>query len=112
MCFSTSILPNLGRVIFFIFQVSLTQARIDMSELDEDGDGFLQPQVTHIAARYCGLFPIWLLSEICRVMVVFIMSTTFHWIEPLSMVNVRHKESTTIFRASILALPHALNLSQ
>jgi hypothetical protein len=26
-------------------QVSLTQARIDMSELDEDGDGFLQPQV-------------------------------------------------------------------
>lgn len=23
----------------------MTQARIDMSELDEDGDGFLQPQV-------------------------------------------------------------------
>lgn len=26
-------------------QVSLTQARIDMSELDEDSDGFLQPHV-------------------------------------------------------------------
>jgi hypothetical protein len=38
----------------FIFQVSLTQARIDMSELDEDGDGFLQPQVTHIAAFHRG----------------------------------------------------------
>ena len=32
--------------LFFVQrQVSLTQARIDMSELDEDGDGFLQPQV-------------------------------------------------------------------
>lgn len=28
-----------------IVQVSLTQARIDMSELDEDSDGFLQPIV-------------------------------------------------------------------
>lgn len=28
-----------------IIQVSLTQARIDMSELDEDSDGFLQPRV-------------------------------------------------------------------
>ena len=33
-------------VIYHIsFQVSLTQARIDTSELDEDSDGFLQPQV-------------------------------------------------------------------
>lgn len=31
-----------------LFQVSLTQARIDMSELDEDSDGFLQRHVrTH-----------------------------------------------------------------
>lgn len=29
----------------YYFQVSLTQARIDMSELDEDSDGFLQPHV-------------------------------------------------------------------
>jgi hypothetical protein len=28
-----------------LLQVSLTQARIDMSELDEDSDGFLQPHV-------------------------------------------------------------------
>ena len=27
-------------------KVSLTQARIDMSELDEDSDGFLQSQVS------------------------------------------------------------------
>lgn len=27
-------------------QVSLTQARIDMSELDEDSDGFLQSNVS------------------------------------------------------------------
>ena len=30
---------------FVILQVSLTQARIDMSELDEDSDGYLQPRV-------------------------------------------------------------------
>jgi len=29
----------------WVMQVSLTQARIDMSELDEDSDGFLQPHV-------------------------------------------------------------------
>lgn len=51
VCLSTLMSPNLVRGIFFIVQVSLTQARIDMSELDEDGDGFLQPQVTHFAAR-------------------------------------------------------------
>lgn len=33
---------------FSYCQVSLTQARIDMSELDEDSDGFLQPHVSHL----------------------------------------------------------------
>jgi hypothetical protein len=32
-------------LLFIVVQVSLTQARIDMSELDEDSDGFLQPHV-------------------------------------------------------------------
>lgn len=32
----------------FSLQVSLTQARIDMCELDDDGDGFLQPQVVRL----------------------------------------------------------------
>ncbi len=43
-----SVFPFRGELLPSIclqFQVSLTQARIDMSELDEDGDGFLQPQV-------------------------------------------------------------------
>lgn len=31
--------------MIMVGQVSLTQARIDMSELDEDSDGFLQPHV-------------------------------------------------------------------
>lgn len=31
--------------VFVFIQVSLTQARIDMSELDEDSDGFLQSHV-------------------------------------------------------------------
>lgn len=31
--------------MIMVVQVSLTQARIDMSELDEDSDGFLQPHV-------------------------------------------------------------------
>ena len=38
-----------------VAQVSLTQARIDMSELDEDSDGFLQPQV-------------WILQLLCHQM--------------------------------------------
>lgn len=39
--------PLLTHEIFYFCycQVSLTQARIDMSELDEDSDGFLQPHV-------------------------------------------------------------------
>lgn len=32
-------------LMVMIMQVSLTQARIDMSELDEDSDGFLQQHV-------------------------------------------------------------------
>lgn len=41
-------------------QVSLTQARIDMSELDEDSDGFLQPHV------WCfTLLSLWLCENRC-----------------------------------------------
>ncbi|KAL8142706.1 hypothetical protein V2J09_015738 [Rumex salicifolius] len=34
---------DLDMLILIRMMVSLTQARIDMSELDEDSDGFLQP---------------------------------------------------------------------
>jgi serine/threonine-protein phosphatase 2A regulatory subunit B'' len=41
--------------LYVMRTVSLTQARIDMSELDEDGDGFLQPQEMEAYIR--GLIP-------------------------------------------------------
>ncbi|KAG0572471.1 hypothetical protein KC19_VG098100 [Ceratodon purpureus] len=41
--------------LYVMRTVSLTQARIDMSELDEDGDGFLQPQEMEAYVR--GLIP-------------------------------------------------------
>lgn len=41
----------------YILQVSLTQARIDMSELDEDSDGFLQP---HVSLLHIYVFKDWL----------------------------------------------------
>jgi serine/threonine-protein phosphatase 2A regulatory subunit B'' len=53
-----SVFPFRGELLPSIclqFQVSLTQARIDMSELDEDGDGFLQPQEMEAYIR--GLIP-------------------------------------------------------
>ncbi|KHN45749.1 Serine/threonine-protein phosphatase 2A regulatory subunit B'' subunit gamma [Glycine soja] len=34
--------------LYVMRTVSLTQARIDMSELDEDSDGFLQPHATNV----------------------------------------------------------------
>jgi len=38
--------------MFNTIQVSLTQARIDMSELDEDSDGFLHSDVsTQVALK-------------------------------------------------------------
>ncbi|KAL1078951.1 hypothetical protein V6Z11_D10G189900 [Gossypium hirsutum] len=40
---------------FYLNHVSLTQARIDMSELDEDSDGFLQPHEMEAYIR--GLIP-------------------------------------------------------
>ncbi|XVF66265.1 hypothetical protein PTKIN_Ptkin10aG0021100 [Pterospermum kingtungense] len=41
--------------LYVICMVSLTQARIDMSELDEDSYGFLQPY--EMEEYICGLIP-------------------------------------------------------
>ena len=61
-----------------------------MSELDEDGDGFLQPQVTHIAARHSGLNRIWLSSEVCRSDGSLLHVVALHYVGSILMVNGRH----------------------
>ncbi|CAL5347025.1 unnamed protein product [Camellia sinensis] len=43
--------------LYVMHTVSLTQARIDMSELDEDSDGFLQPHAWEMEAYIRGLIP-------------------------------------------------------
>uniref|UniRef100_A0A0A9DWA1 Phosphatase subunit g4-1 n=1 Tax=Arundo donax TaxID=35708 RepID=A0A0A9DWA1_ARUDO len=48
--------------------VSLTQARIDMSELDEDSDGFLQPHEMEAYIR--GLIPN--LAQLCEMPSAFV----------------------------------------
>lgn len=66
-------------LLFFTFQVSLTQARIDMSELDEDSDGFLQPQVW----TYC---KVWASKGYIRILSLFL------WLRYLSVWCLMEKK--------------------